>query len=240
MKFKKAMFPSLFTIFNMFAGFLAIVSIYQGEFATACWLIFFAAVFDGMDGKLARLIGNSTAFGVEFDSLADVISFCLAPSFLIYRLYAVDLGVLGAIISFFPLMFGAIRLARFNVQTTSTPMPYFIGLPTPMNAISLVSFPLFNFATISSAGNAKIILPYMVCLSFLMVSHVPYAKMPKLTFKADMSNSIRLVVVSISFILIAIFRARALLILMFLFILSGIVRWMAGTEEDEQAYKTLT
>lgn len=240
MKFKKAMFPSLFTIFNMFAGFLAIVSIFEGEITRACWLIFFAAVFDGMDGKLARLIGNSTDFGVEFDSLADVISFCLAPSFLIYRLYAVDLGVLGAIISFFPLMFGAIRLARFNVQTTTTPMPVFIGLPTPMNAIALLSFPLFNYATIGNAGNAKIILPYMVCLSFLMVSHVPYTKMPKLTFKEDLGNTIHLIIVILGFVLIAIFTSRALLIMTFLFVLSGIVRWMAGTEEDEQVYKPLT
>jgi len=240
MKFRKAMFPSLFTIFNMFAGFMAVVEIYHGGYITACWLIFSAAVFDGMDGKLARLIGNSTEFGVEFDSLADVISFCLAPSFLVYRLYAVDLGVIGAIIAFFPLMFGSIRLARFNVQTTPNPIPYFIGLPTPINAVALISFPLFNFASGNGAGDAKIMLPYMVCLAFLMVSHVPYAKMPRLTFKDDTRNTVRLIGIILSIVLIIIFRSRALLVLSFLFILGGIIRWMAGTEEDEQVVKPLT
>jgi len=240
MKFKKAMFPGLFTLFNMFAGFFAVVEIYHGMYQTAIWLIFFAAVFDGLDGKLARFIGGSSDFGVEFDSFADLISFCLAPSFLVYRLYALDLGVLGVIISFFPLMFGSIRLARFNIQTFEKPIPYFIGLPTPMNAISLISFPLYNFAVNSNPGNAKIFLPFMVCLSFLMVSHVPYTKMPKWSFRINSGNTIRLIGLLICISLLLIFGAKILLLLTILFNLAGIVRWMAGVEQDDEIAEPIT
>lgn len=240
MKFKTAMVPSILTLFNMFAGFLAIVEVYHEQYLVAIWLIFFAAVFDGLDGKLARLMGNSSDFGIEFDSMADLVSFCVAPSFLIYHLYAVDLGALGAVIAFFPLMFGSIRLARFNLQTTEKPMPFFIGLPTPASALSIIAFPLFYNAIGAWPGNAKILLPYIVVLSFLMVSHVPYPKMPQWSFTAGKSNSIRLAGLLIALLGLIIFQGKALLILALLFNLGGIIRWMAGSEENDEVVEPLT
>ncbi|MBS1272086.1 MAG: hypothetical protein MAGBODY4_01224 [Candidatus Marinimicrobia bacterium] len=240
MRFKKAMFPSLLTLFNMFAGFLAIVQIFHEQYSVAIWLIFFAAVFDGLDGKLARLIGNSSDFGIEYDSMADLVSFCVAPSFLIYRLYAVDLGILGAIMAFFPLMFGSIRLARFNLQTTEQPVPFFVGLPTPAMALSVIAFPLFYETIGHWPGNAKILLPYIVVLSFLMVSHVPYPKMPRWTFKADRANSISLIGLIIAILALIIVPGRSLLIIALLFNVGGIVRWMAGSENEDEIVEPLT
>lgn len=240
MSFKKAMFPSMLTLFNMFAGFLAIVEIFHEQYAVAIWLIIFAAVFDGLDGKLARLIGNTSDFGIEFDSMADLVSFCVAPSFLIYRLYAVDLGILGAIMAFFPLMFGSIRLARFNLQTTEEPVPYFIGLPTPAAALSIIAFPLFYQTLGDWPGNAKIMLPYVIVLSFLMVSHVPYPKMPRWTFTAGRGNTIRLIGLIIAITALVIVPGESLLVIAVLFNVGGIIRWMAGYENQEEIIEPLT
>ncbi|MBD3275329.1 MAG: CDP-diacylglycerol--serine O-phosphatidyltransferase [Candidatus Marinimicrobia bacterium] len=233
MKFKKAMVPSLFTLFNLLAGFWAIVSIFDGQYQRAVWLIFFAGVFDGLDGKLARFIGSSSDFGIELDSMADVVSFCAAPSLLIYRLYTMDLGALGVLIAFFPLMFGAIRLARYNVQTTDNPLPYFIGLPTPVNAVAIASFPLFYFSWNGTAGNSSVFLPYMICLSFLMVSHIPYAKLPRFSLEMDVPNLLKLSGMVASIVALILFPAKAMLLLSLLFVLSGILRWMAGTEQED-------
>ncbi|MCF7805179.1 MAG: CDP-diacylglycerol--serine O-phosphatidyltransferase [Candidatus Marinimicrobia bacterium] len=240
MKFRKAMFPSILTLFNMFAGFLAIIQVFHEQYHIAIWLIFFAAVFDGLDGKLARLLGSSSEFGIEFDSMADLVSFCIAPSFFIYRLYTVDLGVLGAILAFFPLMFGSIRLARFNIQKAEEPHPFFVGLPTPAAALSIIAFPLFYSAVGTWPGEAKVMLPYIIVLSFLMVSHVPYMKMPKWTFNAGKMNTVRVIGLLISVIALIIAPRRALLILALLFNLNGILRWMAGSEQVDKIIEPLT
>ena len=116
MRLKRAFSPSIFTIFNMFSGFLAILQILYGHIITAVVLILAAMVFDFLDGKVARWLQLQSEFGVEFDSLADIISFCLVPSLLVYTLYVSDSGFMGAVISFFPLLFGSVRLARFNLS----------------------------------------------------------------------------------------------------------------------------
>ena len=125
MRVKKYL-PSLITLTNLFLGFLSILYVQRGELNLSCQLILIAALLDSFDGKLARKIGVSSSFGKEIDSLADVVSFCLAPSFLVFNiLYSIDLITLPvseflfiyiAIIASFPVLMGAIRLARFNVE----------------------------------------------------------------------------------------------------------------------------
>ena len=112
---KRVLAPGFLTSMNLFLGFYAIISSSKGDFVTASWLIILAAVFDAFDGKVARATKSMSRFGVEFDSLADAISFGLAPSFLLYQIHLNKMGPAGLIISFFPLIFGTIRLARFNV-----------------------------------------------------------------------------------------------------------------------------
>ena len=118
MKIKQHL-PSIFTLTNLFLGFLAIINIMGGHYFIACYFILAAGAFDSVDGKIARLIGIPTNFGKEIDSLADMVSFCLAPSILVYSLYTQNMqGISGEVIASAPLFMGAIRLARFNSEAS--------------------------------------------------------------------------------------------------------------------------
>ena len=146
--------------------------------------------FDILDGKLARLMGLTSRFGTEFDSLADTISFCAVPSVLIYSIYVEGLPkLLGAVISFMPLLFGTIRLAKFNIDTSDEPKPYFIGLTTPLSAITIISFMLFNFQMYGNMGDPRLALFIVVIMSFLEISPVRFSKFPILSLKKGRTNN---------------------------------------------------
>ena len=116
----------------------------SGNYYIACYILLVAGTIDSIDGKIARLIGIPTNFGKEIDSLADMVSFCLAPSLIIYSLYTQNMpGLSGELIASAPLIMGAIRLARFNTELVEGPPSYFIGLPTPMNALAISTLILF-------------------------------------------------------------------------------------------------
>ena len=116
MRVRAGIVPSFFTMTNMFCGYFSVVQTTQDRFTQAAWLIVAAAVFDTIDGILARLTKTSSNFGIQYDSLADAISFGLAPSYLAYMVFFNGWGTTGLLISFLPLVFGSIRLARFNVR----------------------------------------------------------------------------------------------------------------------------
>ena len=143
-----------FTILNLILGFVAIILTSlsfldaQNKISTACTLIFIATIIDVFDGKIARKLGTSGPFGKQIDSLADLVSFCLAPSYLIFA-YHYELVSLNfiylVIISSLPLVCGAIRLARFNAYEEQSTNSYYLGLPTPGNALFICSCILFMF-----------------------------------------------------------------------------------------------
>ena len=213
MRVKKYL-PSLITLTNLFLGFLSVLYIQKGDTESliiGCYLILIAAVLDSFDGKLARKIGVGSDFGKEIDSLADLISFCLAPSCLIFNILYTNhfqdsslLFLYFAFISSFPVLMGAIRLARFNVgHTSESKKSYFIGLPSPMAAVSICSIILMRLKlqpNISdNALDFNIILPFIILLSFLMIGKLHFSKFPLLTFKAGNQNSIRLILLIILF-----------------------------------------
>ena len=124
--------PSLFTLGNMFCGYICIVYAMRGDYETAAPFLGIAFVLDALDGRIARLTGSESAFGVEFDSLADVISFGLAPAVLAYAWGLSPLGRLGLAAGFLYVSAAAMRLARFNIQTgTGLDKRYFVGMPSP-------------------------------------------------------------------------------------------------------------
>ena len=174
--------PSIFTLINLFLGFLAIINTMKGDYTLTCYILLAAGTFDSLDGKIARLIGISTNFGKEIDSLADMVSFCLAPSILVYSLYTQNMpGISGELIASAPLIMGAIRLARFNTEVYTENPAYFTGLPTPMNALSIASLVLFieHFKIDNPEySQPSLLLPLILALSFLMVSRAPYPKFP--------------------------------------------------------------
>ena len=200
MKIKQHL-PSIFTLINLFLGFLAIINTMSGNYYVACYIILAAGAFDSVDGKIARLIGISTNFGKEIDSLADMISFCLAPSILVYSLYTQNMpGITGELIASAPLIMGAIRLARFNMEVYDEQPAYFTGLPTPMNALSIASLVLFieHFKIDNPEySQPRLLLPLILSLSYLMVSQIHYAKFPLLNFNSSRQNTLRLLGVAL-------------------------------------------
>ena len=182
LRIPKSTIPNTATSLNVLSGFLAIIYASEGDFHLSALFIFIATFFDLIDGLLARLTKTASMFGVELDSLADVVSFGVAPSFLIYKAFFIDYGYPGILLSSLPLIFGALRLARFNVQVEDIKIKLdFFGLPIPISAITIASIILFyhNGVSIIKPFN-YIILPAIIILSLLMVSNIRYNTLPKM------------------------------------------------------------
>jgi len=228
MKITRAVVPSLFTVLNMFCGFLSIVQSSEGHFDFAAWFILLGGVFDSLDGMMARITKSTSEFGVEFDSLSDVVSFGAAPAFMVYKLNLFHLEGFGVLISSLLLLMGGIRLARFNVQLVGFDKEYFNGLPIPASAITIVAFVLsFRNETVGLTGYPEMILPYLVtALALLMVSKVKYDPLPKPHMKEVKKHPWR-VITFCAFALILIFtKGQALFYLCLAYILIGLVRYL--------------
>jgi CDP-diacylglycerol--serine O-phosphatidyltransferase len=177
--------PSAFTIGNLFFGFWAIVSAFNGNFRWAGWFIVFAGILDMLDGRVARLSGTGTRFGAELDSLVDVISFGVAPALLIYFLDFSSAGRFAWILCFIYVTAVALRLARFNVLSAGKPSgAWFTGLPSPSAGMTLAVYYPFSQTDWYRASIAYLDLQHqglvvlMLLLAVLMVSNVKYPKFP--------------------------------------------------------------
>jgi len=183
--FSKAIIANTVTSLNVFCGFLSLLYASQHDFRMAAVFIIVAAIFDAFDGIVARLLGTSSRFGVELDSLSDVVSFGAAPAFLIYKAYAFQLGVAGIVLSSLLLIFGALRLARFNLSVGDlNTKSDFTGLPIPVSAIT-VALLVFSFHKEGSLifPYNYIAAPLVIGLSALMVSKIRYNALPKMKDK---------------------------------------------------------
>jgi len=202
MLISKKFIPSLFTILNAFCGFLSVINSANHEYETAAIFIIIATLFDAVDGLAARLTKSSSEFGVELDSLSDVISFGLAPSFLIYGIYLNELGDIGVVVSSLVMVFAAIRLARFNVQLVGFDKDKFNGLPAPMAAMTIVTYILFYHDKIFSLSSSKNFLFVLsIILPVLMVSRIKYESLPKPSLFAIKKNPIIFVILLIAVII---------------------------------------
>ncbi|MFH0735401.1 MAG: CDP-diacylglycerol--serine O-phosphatidyltransferase [bacterium] len=224
--FSKAVIPNSFTAMNIICGFFSIVYASMGSFKVAAIFIIIASIFDALDGMVARFFKTSSKFGVELDSLSDVVSFGAAPSFLIYKSYLFHYDFLGIVLSSFILVFGAFRLARFNVQLEDLETKHdFKGLPIPVQAITLSTF------IISFSRNGEIqtpyhnlIIPLILLLSFLMVSNVKYETLPNLKNKSLRDKLIYLGVLIAGLILLVATNGKILFYIFISLVLFGIFR----------------
>lgn len=226
MKITRAVVPSLFTTLNIFCGFLSIINTSQGQIHTAAWFIILAAIFDSLDGVMARITRSSSQFGVELDSLADVVSFGAAPSFMVYQAHLSVLENWGIIIAAMPVVFGAIRLARFNVQLVGFDKDHFNGLPIPMQAITVCAY-LLQYYGVSAGltGWARGGLTMLVILlSLLMVSRVKYDTLPKFSKRQIEAHPWKVVGLLTGLLIIIFSKGTLLFLLLFLYVLFGIVR----------------
>tara|TARA_R110000868_G_scaffold396971_2_gene669423 strand:+ start:1745 stop:2572 length:828 start_codon:yes stop_codon:yes gene_type:complete len=221
--------PSFFTLMNLFCGFLAIISISDGNLVWGAWLIMAAGLFDVFDGLMARLANADSDFGIELDSLSDMVSFGVAPGFLIYTFALYEFNFLGIIISAIPPLCGAVRLARFNVNARLAPSKsVFIGLPIPSQAIILVAFflsfrdslDLFDFF---NNGVYTVLVPLVVIVSFLMVSTIPFDKIPRFD-KESIKNKKWDFALFLSYLMLMIlFKEYGLIIAILIYISKGVV-----------------
>jgi len=164
--------PNLVTTGGLFAGFYGIVSTMNGDYNLAAWLILISAFFDAMDGKVARMTGTTSRFGVEYDSLVDLVSFGVAPGLLMYSWALQSFGKFGWLAAFLYVVCGALRLARFNVQVDTVESRRFVGLPIPA-AAGMVASCVLLFYHLGGEGTIKkvSVLLLIYVLAYLMVSN---------------------------------------------------------------------
>ncbi len=218
--------PNLFTTGSLFAGFYGMIAGVNGDFRTAAVCILISAVFDGLDGKVARATGTTSKFGVEYDSLADLVAFGVAPGLIMYFWALKPFGRLGWLAAFLFVVCGALRLARFNVQVDTVESKRFVGLPIPA-AASMVSATVLFFHHMGWPSSYKklAILILIYCLAFLMVSSVKYYsfKDPELIKKQPFGF---LVLAVLLFIVIAAEPAIMMFVLLVCYVLSGPVTFL--------------
>jgi CDP-diacylglycerol--serine O-phosphatidyltransferase len=166
--------PTMFTVANLFCGYSSIVQAARGNFDLAAVLIIIAGILDGLDGRIARLTGTTSDFGLQFDSLADIVSFGLAPALLVYHWALHPFGRFGWLLAFLFVVCAAMRLARFNIQSSRGDKRYFAGLPSPPAAGSLACV-VFAFPDASAAGLTLVPAALLtVTLALLMISRFRY------------------------------------------------------------------
>jgi len=167
--------PNLVTTGSLFAGFYSLVATLNGNYSSAAIWIFVSAICDGLDGKVARMTGTTSKFGVEFDSLADVVAFGVTPGLMMYAWALKPFGRLGWLAAFLFVVCGALRLARFNVQVNTVESKRFVGLPIPAAASMVASTVLlFHHFGWPSSFKRLAIIALIYLLAFLMVSNFRY------------------------------------------------------------------
>ncbi|MHC3995291.1 CDP-diacylglycerol--serine O-phosphatidyltransferase [Thiomicrolovo sp. ZZH C-3] len=176
--------PNLFTAASIFAGVYSMIAATQGRFGFAAWMILLSLIFDGLDGRVARLTNTCSRFGVEFDSLADIIAFGAAPAMLIYLYAGHEYGRFGVLVSALFVIFGAIRLARFNVMTAQSEPSVFIGVPIPTAATFAAVLVLLFTKYGGHATYGWIILAGALVTALLMVSNIRYPSFKKIDMHA--------------------------------------------------------
>jgi len=177
--------PNVLTSGNLFSGLFAILAVFNANYLAAAIAILVALVFDVLDGKSARLMNSTSQFGVEYDSLADLVSFGVAPGLLIYSWALSGHDMLGSAVMFAFVACGALRLARYNVMTASAESKHFTGLPIPAAASVIATLVVFDHHILRMGAEVKplLILIMTLTLAFLMVSTIKYRSFKDLKFR---------------------------------------------------------
>lgn len=234
----RAAFPSTFTLLNLLSGFYAIINASQGNYVMAAWLIAAAGLFDLLDGMMARLVDGTSEFGVELDSLADIVSFGVAPAFLLYEFGLHELGLAGVVVAGLPAVCGAVRLARFNLTFTEK-KDYFEGLPIPAQAAAVIAFVLVFDGPAGEGGIARspsVLIPLVVTLSVLMVSTVRFDALPVPTPRYLRRKPLKALAGLIGVFLLIFLQEVGLFIALAVYLLHGVGRalvWAFRTATDE-------
>lgn len=233
--------PNLFTTANMFAGFYAIVCAIHGSFEIASVAIFVAMVFDGLDGRVARMTQTQSAFGAEYDSLSDMVAFGVAPAILAYQWALSELGNVGLTVAFIYTACAALRLARFNTQIDTVDKRWFIGLASPA-AAAVVAGMVWSVATFTDKGVVGADLPVAVVMLFaflvaavglLMVSNIKFYSFKDLDLKGRVPF-VAILVVVLAFAVIFSDPPRVLLLVFMAYAVSGPVQFVLQMRKNKK------
>jgi len=213
--------PNLFTTAGLFSGFYAIVASMNGRFIEAAVAIFIAMVFDGLDGRVARMTNTESDFGAEFDSMADIVSFGMAPALVMYNYALADLGKIGWLAAFIFVAGGALRLARFNTNLGSSDKNFFQGLAIP-SAAAIVAGLVWVGSEYGIEGSdiGGIAAVITICAGLLMVTNFRYHSFKDVDWKGKVSFLVILVIV-LAFVVVATQPSVVLFSIFFLYALSG-------------------
>ena len=236
--------PSLFTCGNMAFGILSVFSSIDGRFIQAAWLLIGALACDILDGRIARMTNTTSEFGMQLDSLSDLVSFGVAPGIMMYMLVLNLMGKIGIAIAILYMLCCALRLARFNVLAQSGELyKHFVGLPTPASAGVIISFVLsyellgpeeyaLNFKTIPILMTLmptffRVMPIVMAVLSFLMVSNIPY-----MSFKGIKLSKVRtielLALLIVLIIVVVVYPQNTFFIIFSVYAVSGLLFYVPG------------
>jgi CDP-diacylglycerol--serine O-phosphatidyltransferase len=224
---KKALVPNFITLSNLFLGFSALLLISNEKYIAACWLIVVAGILDGLDGLTARLFKSNSKFGAEIDSLADVVSFGVAPALLVYRVFFQSFGFIGNLLAFLPLLCGVLRLARYNsMPPLKAKFRGFKGLPIPSSAVTLAAFVIYIYAIHGGYTDKRILFSLVIAVSLLMVSPIPYRRMPVIVIRGSRFPQIGIVFWVLVLSAFIWKPALVLLPIMLVYLFTGPVEWL--------------
>ncbi|HZN54048.1 MAG TPA: CDP-diacylglycerol--serine O-phosphatidyltransferase [Candidatus Polarisedimenticolaceae bacterium] len=218
--------PTSFTTGNLCCGFFSLIESARGHYELAAILIIAAGILDGLDGRIARLTGTASEFGVEFDSLADIASFGIAPAFLAYEWALQSFHRVGWLIAFLFVACAATRLARFNLQHGTSDKRFFAGLPSPAAAGTIASV-AFAFPDPPSQLGWSVLVGVLVsAAALLMVSHVRYRSFKGIDLRSPRSYlSVLAIVLALVVVLV---HPRSMMVLAGFYLLWGPAGWLAG------------
>jgi len=222
-----SLLPALFTIGNLFLGFWAMIRTLHGQYEEAAPLIGWAILLDMLDGRIARLTGTTSEFGGELDSLADAISFGVAPALLAYSWGFSTLPRVGWLAAFLFVVCGVLRLARFNVQKSSVDGRYFVGLPIPAAAAPVAALVNVSPLPVDERSHAVVWLSLLIVLSFLMVSTFRYTSFKKVDLRSRRSY-VNVVGIAVLLVVFNMHPEWCLLALATLFWVSGPLAYLWG------------
>ena len=249
------LFPTIFTAANMFCGFWSIVLSIKGRFVKSAWLVVLGIIFDGIDGKIARKRNVSSVIGAELDSLADLVTFCIAPIILVWQLVGYRYGIPGIMICFLYIFFGALRLAKFNFvtcyQQQNKRMTFYEGLPTPAAAGIIVSIILLLSISSGESGITKrhmtfllAIVPFLenilpaiiLCIGLLMITKFRYPKVNNIKLTQKVSLKILTIIIATTLLIFS-YPESSIFLIFSVYVLYGVTEYFIRIYKIKKSVK---
>lgn len=224
--------PNTFTALNMACGFGAILFAFHGKFYQACMFIVLGAIFDSVDGRLARMTNTQSSFGEQFDSLSDLVSFGVSPAIVYYFRFLADAGRPGMVACFFFMLCGALRLARFNANIDKNKSDYFQGLPIPGGATAVISLIFLSFTFPEIVDYKALTVLYLLFYAALMISNIPFPSFKKSEWVKNHKKQV-LMVIFLIFASLFIYEEIMIPAIITLYVVASLIYWMTHLKKFE-------